>query len=81
MKPENPYKGDIDIFNNIRLATRQGWQEGFDAAIKWLNEPCTEHPLKGVSDLEKYNDYKHYYPDHRYLCPECLKEISDASIK
>ncbi len=31
--PENPHKGDIDIFNNIRLATKQGFDEGIEACI------------------------------------------------
>lgn len=26
--PENPYEGEIDIFQNIRLASRQGFDEG-----------------------------------------------------
>lgn len=26
--PKNPYEGEIDIWQNIRLATKQGWDEG-----------------------------------------------------
>lgn len=38
--PENPYRGDIDFHQNIRLATRQG----FDEAIQQVKE------LNGIRD-------------------------------
>jgi len=32
----NPHAGDIDIYQNIRLARRQGFDEAIDAAVKLL---------------------------------------------
>ena len=46
--------------------------------LDFLFEPCTEHPIKGVDDLERYNNYKHYYPDYRYLCSVCMVELKEA---
>jgi hypothetical protein len=37
-KPKNPYAGEIDLFNNIRLATKQGFDEGVKEGQKKLLE-------------------------------------------
>ncbi len=47
MKPVNPNK----VPSSVQY---QNWQEGFDAAIEWLKEPC--NVVKGY--------------EHRYLYPE-----------
>lgn len=42
MKLENPYRyteADLETITNERIALCHGWQEGFDAAVKWYNEP------------------------------------------
>jgi len=73
MKPENPYKDQTKIFSSKShgVGLYEGWQEGFDAAVKWLNEICNEHDLSrpGVPDL-----YNLKY-SIRFLCLECRKEI------
>lgn len=33
-KVDNPYKGDVDIWQNIRLATRQGFDSGSDKQLQ-----------------------------------------------
>ena len=61
---------DCDCECNQAGCRDDGWNEGFDTAIKYLNEPCTEHPQ--IVDFSF--TIEGYYP-HRYLCPECRKEI------
>lgn len=53
-----------------------GYEDGVADRIKWEQEPCTEHE----QTMENYwftkdPQYK-FYPKHRYLCPECMKEES-----
>jgi hypothetical protein len=46
MQVPNPHDGDIDIFQNIRLATKQGFDEGVVAG--------QEHLLKHLRDHQWY---------------------------
>jgi hypothetical protein len=82
MKPENPYmkiNTTCDGFKTERLA----WQEGFDAAIKWLNEPCKEHPMTmrelGLCCCDRcfvaFQKKPCHFREHRHLCPKCREEI------
>ena len=76
MIPENPYK----IRNP---STGETWQEGFDAAIKWLDGSCTEHYddfLDSINfsqeRLEAYEAEYHARPTLlRCNCPQCWKEL------
>lgn len=52
------------------------------ALLKWLEEPCDKHPhlYRFQSfNLEKnqWNTQErvHSYPEHRYLCPQCMAEL------
>jgi len=66
MKPENPYDNSID--RSVGAERHEIWQEGFDAAIKWMFETCTEHPNKEY--------WVPHYAEHRYQCIECMKEVN-----
>ncbi len=66
MKPVNPYPETIG-FNK----QRECWQEGFDAAIKWLFEKCKDHPLGNSTYIVAM------YPIHRYLCSQCMAELKE----
>lgn len=56
-KPENPW--------STRMPNeRRCWQEGFDAAIDWLFEPCREHYSRKVKVILKHKD-----------CPRCMQEL------
>jgi len=76
MKPENPYprygaKGqEFDVSTHVNRIKNQAWEEGFDAAVKWLNEPCKEHPC----EEDKLFSVP-FYPCHRYSCSQCRKKI------
>lgn len=78
MKPENPHKCECTdsycLCHVSQRTQRRAWQEGADTIEDYWFSPCTEHQIKGVADLEKYHDYKPYYPKCRFLCPECRKE-------
>ena len=67
MSIKNPYEGEIDIWNNIRLATKQGFDEGVKAAVQYLSEPC---------DNPKHSDMCECWK-HRYLCPDCMAKVHE----
>ncbi len=79
MKPENPYPICDDQFDNESVSKttllRDTWQEGFDAAITWLKEPCTEHPDCGQHTNKVLIHTVTCYPPHRYLCPQCREKV------
>ena len=73
-----------------------GMSAGFDegatayhkAVVKWLWEPCTEHPTrlyyneqpvtkKTKPTWKNVNDEDWYY-DHRYQCPSCMKNFKEG---
>jgi hypothetical protein len=58
--PKNPYDGDIDIFQNIRLATRQGWGKGSIATAKAILEYliATTDETKGYSHVITHTELK-----------------------
>ena len=48
------------------------------ALLKWLDEPCVLHEVNDIfSDPWGYHPNKQYgvFYLHRYLCPQCMKEI------
>ena len=65
MKPENPYKTD-------EFGHKTCWQEGFKSCWNYLNTPCTDHKI-----IDEISGCKCGYPRHRYLCPQCIKEIEE----
>lgn len=77
-KPENPFYKNINSLdkNSMRMGLGIAWQEGFDAAIKYLSEPCTEHKI-----IEWRGCAIEYYEPHRYLCPECMSELKSEVEK
>jgi len=42
------------------------FNEGVQALTTWLFSPCTEHPIGHG-----------WFESHRYLCPECMKELQE----
>jgi hypothetical protein len=77
------------IFWRIWSAFEEGHNEGAQACIKallkWLMEPCTEHPLpddfikghKGfATGLIKWNGISWDY-SHRKDCPLCMEEAKE----
>ncbi len=57
MIPENPYKNAPMPF------PYWVWQEGFDAAVKWLWRRCIEHEHPNIEGCL------------RVRCPECIAEL------
>jgi hypothetical protein len=53
--------------------------------LKWLNEPCDKHPEIRTYDAFSHTDMRwhlrelRYYPKHRYLCPDCIKELEEQN--
>ena len=85
-KPENPYPVAIfskSIKYKIRVeGLHDGWQKGFEAALSYLDKPCTKHSITVHTDFTDTEPTKGYqrpwagkYPEHRYLCGLCRKEI------
>jgi len=48
--PVNPYEGDIDIFKNIRLATKQGFNEGSIVTAEAILEYLIKTRFSGQSE-------------------------------
>jgi hypothetical protein len=46
------------------------------ALIKWLDEPCNEHPLERKDVITGCYRYK----EHRYLCPQCMAELKESGL-
>ncbi len=69
MKPQNPYLkyyNDPDSPDGKSICTAYSiWFEGFDAAIKWANEPCTEEGKAHLRGLK-----------HK-TCPPCWKGLTE----
>jgi len=69
MRPENPYTKGIGISDGIieldfGSMQRIAWQNGFDACMKWLEEPCA--------------DISHYWGIggvQRKDCKQCWQEL------
>ncbi len=59
--PENPWEGDIKTFNDIRLAIRQGYEQGCQAQAKALVE------WLGAQLEEGYDAHGHL---RSYVIPE-----------
>ena len=73
-RPENPYFVQITS-SDEQVKRALAWQEGADAMysalIKYLNEPCTEHP---------YNKIRMLFHKHRYQCPKCMAKLLGSKI-
>ena len=67
MKPENPYDNSID--RSVGVERHEIWQEGFDAAIKWLHETCPH----GVGDF--HDNDEPVTMCFRYACSSCMEEL------
>lgn len=96
MKPENPYRSNVVPIDSCIVvdegisayqcckASALVWEEGFDAAIKWGNEPCTEHEQRGEirDEALRYQEpprgrgkYRRMYYKRKADCSECMKEL------
>ena len=79
MRPENPYFKVIEEHFSLDESVqyeRYGncYSQGFDAAIKYLTEPCTDHYVL----LPKDRPFKNWiHTQHRYLCPQCVAELEE----
>jgi len=75
-KIENPYLKPTNPDENDRREHREydAFNEGIKALIKWLFGKCTEHPIRECSDMHDDMNLI-YYPEHRYECPVCMKEL------
>jgi hypothetical protein len=78
MSIRNPYKGR-------RLSPAKDYfNEGVKAVLQYLEEPCSEHPMlyryeSFNLEQNKWNNHEKVraYPDHRYLCPDCMRQIKE----
>ena len=76
-KPENPYKNNIATPDQF-----YAWQEGFDAAVKYLFEPCNEHPTfvdDAPKTLNKTETGWNYL--HRKDCGFCMSGLKSEVEK
>lgn len=85
----NPYKDnglskERYLSGNRETERHFIWQEGFDALKVWLFEPCTEHPIDEYEagkpmpmQAQVVWTAKSISWLHRYLCPECMKELEE----
>jgi hypothetical protein len=48
--PENPYTGEIDIFQNIRLATKQGFEAGSIVTAEAIFKYLIKNRFSGQSE-------------------------------
>ena len=77
----NEFKKDSDYYQ----CREAGASAGIEALIKWLFEPCTEHPIPAsvesvrLARLAGYN-WEVGYPKHRYLCPQCVKKMEAKDV-
>lgn len=55
---------------------------GYRDALKWLNEPCTEHRYigSGLQD-DKLIEWDLDPKEHRYLCPHCMQQLKEGVEK
>jgi hypothetical protein len=75
--------------DKCQKAVEVGASAMLSALIKWLDEPCYEHP---IGDYEhdcksehfafvdsQVDDYEHWHYAHRKDCPQCLNELKEAN--
>jgi len=76
----NPYYPSMNLSNLhvVHRAFNEARQLTFNAVVKWLKEPCDEHPWKEVIPPE-CKDHKPIYSQHRFECPTCMQSLQEAS--
>ena len=90
--PKNPcsrtqrssFPGTGMIANPAYSAWETGSEATIKAIVKWLFEPCTEHPFHdkngqfcGTGDP----CFDRLFYKHHYLCPECMRQLKEWSEK
>jgi len=68
MKPKNPYRSRTECLNyqEVEPAMHEAWQEGFDACVKWLGEPCDKFGSMGAEVC-------------RRTCTHCWQELKQET--
>lgn len=66
-----------EIDNILGRMKTDAWREGFDDAVKYIFEPCTEHHF-GISSIVNLTLLGNTYVfKHRYLCRQCMAELEE----
>jgi hypothetical protein len=80
-RPSNPLKGVMVIDHSFEHGKYLGYEEGasamLEALIKWLFEPCTEHPTdrREHTISKPHKKFPEWYFTNRRYCPDCMKQI------